>query len=78
MKYAPHPEADKRASQMVWRGRGRTVVQALRRDPLVDTRALVGASAPVISESAAGGVFGEPPTVADSQRARTQPPKSDE
>jgi hypothetical protein len=30
MKYAPHPDADKRAQQMVWRGRGRTAVDAVR------------------------------------------------
>ncbi len=33
MKYAPHPEADKRSREMVWRGRGRTSVQAFRREP---------------------------------------------
>jgi hypothetical protein len=33
MKYSPHPDADKRAAQMVWRGRGRNTVEAFRREP---------------------------------------------
>lgn len=61
MKYSPHPDADKRAAQMVWKGRARSVVDAVR-EPLTARHVLVGASAEVISESAAGGVLGKPST----------------
>jgi len=32
MKYTPHPDAQKRREQMVWRGRGRNTVEVIRRD----------------------------------------------
>lgn len=39
MKFVQHPESDKRAREMVFRGRGGATVAAIRREPPAETPA---------------------------------------